>query len=171
MVRKSDRAPVPPDPRLRQIAARITEIAAREGISFRELSRRGGLSEAHAKNAVDALESGKTIRLDTLLLIADGGKVSPGWLIGGEGGAPKLRDLPNYAQFEANARAKYTTIPDFAIDIVGSFSMDVVPDNFDASTIRDLANAWFDAASDDLKAKTEAAFVDRRRTKKSPPSK
>ena len=50
-----------PDPRLLEIAARITELQARLGLSWRAFADRAKLSDAHVRLAVVNLEKGKDI--------------------------------------------------------------------------------------------------------------
>ena len=155
-----------PDPRLKEIAARIVELQARLDVSWRTLADKSGLSDAHARLAVRNLEKGKTITLTTLLKIADGAGVSPGWLVSGEGVGGRLRDLPSWADLVRETKARYPDVPDFAVDQVGSFSLPNPPDRLDASTVKEMARAWFDAASDDLRRRVETAYVDRLRPKR-----
>lgn len=162
-------APMPPDPRLREIAARIAELQARLGISWRKFAALAGLSDAHVRLSVVNLEAGKDVTLSTLMKIADAAKVSTGWLISGEGAGAQLHDLPQWIAIEAETRAKYPNVPDFAVWIVGSFSMRNAPDHLDAVAVRDLARAWFDAASDDLRSRVEGQYVEQRRAVKRPP--
>ena len=106
--------------RNRAIAARCRETQARLGVaegkkvSDREIDRRAGLAEGHTAQALRSLEQGKTITVDTFLDIATGLAVDPGWLLTGAGGL-RLGDLPEWPEIETSTRARYKTIPDFAI--------------------------------------------------------
>jgi transcriptional regulator with XRE-family HTH domain len=153
---------------LREISARICELQARLGVSWRKFAGLAGLSEAHVRLAALNLEAGKDVTLSTLMAIADAAKVSTGWLISGEGAGAQLHDLPEWAAVEAEVASKYRDVPDFAVWIVGTFSMRNAPDRLDATTVRDLARAWFDASSDDLRSRVEVAYVDQRRGIKRP---
>jgi len=162
---------MPPDPRLKQIAARITELQARMSVSWREFSRLSSLSEAHVRLAVVNLEAGKKVTILTLMQIADGARVSPGWLISGEGSGPRLREtLQGWDELARNVRQRYPHVPDFSVDIVGDFTMPVTPDRVDETTIRDWALAWFSAASDELRSRVESTYVDRLRSAKKRPT-
>jgi hypothetical protein len=170
-----------PDPRLKEIAARAIEAHARvdaqvraeerakgekpKGFSWRDHSDRGKLSDSGALLAVRALESGRTITLSTLLGLADGAGVSPGWLVSGEGPGGRFRDLPGWTEIERETRTRYPDVPDFAVRHVGSFSLPYPPDRLTPDAVRDFARAWFDASSDELRQRVENAYVREKRKK------
>jgi hypothetical protein len=160
--------------RFREAQARLQAVEDRQAaaesrkrvlISDREIDRRAGLAEAHVSQALRSLEQGKTITLDTFIDIAAAVQADPGWLLTGEGGSQRLGDLPDWKEWERNARARYPTVPDFAIAQVGTFTM-AHPPRLDAAFVAELARAWFEAAGDDLRAAVETEYVRVRLSKK-----
>jgi hypothetical protein len=150
--------------RFREAQARLS-VTEKKRISNREISRRADLSGSHVTLALSSLEQGKTITLDTFIDIAKGVGADPGWLITGTSGGQRLADLPEWAEVEARARARYQTVPDFAIAHVGTFSMAHTP-ALDHAFVAELARAWFEAAGDDLRSAVETEYVRTRTAKK-----
>jgi transcriptional regulator with XRE-family HTH domain len=69
------------------LVARIETIIEKLGISQRELARRAGLKEPHVGLIINRLKKNPRagVENETLLAMARGANVSPGWLLSGEG--------------------------------------------------------------------------------------
>lgn len=150
--------------RFREAQARLSEAEGRR-VTDREIDRRAGLAGSHTSQILRGLEQGKTTTVDTFLDLAAAVEADPGWLLTGAGAGLRLGDLPGWAEVEADARARYRTIPDFAIAQVATFTMPRPP-RLDVTFVGEVARAWFDAAGDDLRAAVETEYVKARHRQK-----
>lgn len=129
--------------------------------STREFSRRCGfVAETHAHALLKRLDEGQDIHLATALKLAHGIGRSLTWLATGreEQSGVMLCDVHGWTEAEAEARARYPEIPDFAISAVRSMRIPGA-DRIDAVAIRDFARAWFDVASPDARRRAERSHV------------
>ena len=133
--------------------------ASKKHASGRELSTAAGLSKGQFHATIKQLRGGQGTNITTLVALATALEISLPWLLTGQDERePRLMDLPNWSKVAADTAKRRPLVPDFAIAHVGTFVFPNRPE-LDVTFVGDLARAWFEAASEELRSRVETEYV------------
>lgn len=148
------------EPEAQKVRA-LLAVLVREHGSQTAVSKLIGQSQQHISNAIGG--RGVGYALGRAAAHASGIKDFDAWLRGRTQGvaAPRVRDVPGFAEHIAEAQAMFRSTPEYAFAAIGELMGENLPKHLTPMAIGLMASGWHAAASDEERSAAIVANAER----------